>query len=170
MELDSYPEVSLADLSGITHSYHIAPSGEPGRVALIIRFTGQYGVGCKGNGDAVYMRAVASAGLEPWHPNRSVFDFRELEYVWGDMLDSVLRTGQGRVSVMELLASGKISDSKNMQAMDIPTAVVVSDKCRKAVTSLLVEEMLEELTKWLFDSLEAALGGGSSGVDQSVQG
>jgi hypothetical protein len=157
MEIDSYPEVRLADLSRIAHSYHIAPSREPGRVALIIRFVGQYGVGHIGNPDAIYMTAVASAGLDAWHPNRLVFDFRELEYTWGDMLDSVLRAGKGRVSVLELICSGKSSGLKDMQPRDIPTAVVVSDKCREAVTSLLVQEMREDPAKWLFDSLQAAL-------------
>ena len=154
--MDPYPELRLADLSRIAHSYHIAPSDGPGRAALIIRFVGQYGVGCKGNGDAAYMNAVASAGLAAWNPNRLILDFRELEYVWGDMLTSVLCVGDGRVRYLELLGSG-IADPKDMQPGNIPTAVVISDKCREGITSLLVQEMREDPAKWLFGSLEGAL-------------
>jgi hypothetical protein len=153
-----YSEVRLSELSKIAHSFHIVTSSG-GRVAdaLIIKFVGSYGVGCKGNDDACYMRAVASAGLEAWRPGVLVFDFSELDYVWGDMLDSVLSVGKGKVSALEMLINGKISDISDLKPSDIPTIVVVSDRCRKAVRSLLVEEMSENPEKWMFDSLQAAI-------------
>jgi hypothetical protein len=92
MDIDRYPEVRLADLSRITHAYHlVTPPESAAGETLIIRFAGVYGVGSKGNSDAAYMKAVATAGLAAWGPSLLVFDFRELDYSWGDMLDPVLR-------------------------------------------------------------------------------
>ena len=153
-----YPEVRLSELSKIAHSFHTVTSSDGAIVdTLIIRFVGSYGVGHKGNGDACYMRAVASAGLEAWRPSALVFDFSELEYVWGDMLSVVLSVGKGQISVLEMLFKQKISDTSDLKAGDIPTLVVVSDRCSKAVRSLLEKEMSENPAKWMYDSLEAAL-------------
>lgn len=158
--MDDYPysEVRLSELSKIAHSFHIVTSSA-GKVvdALIIKFVGAYGVGCKGNGDACYMRAVASAGLEAWRPGVLVFDLSELDYVWGDMLQTVLSVGKGKVSVLERLFLGKTSDISDLKPSDIPTLVVVSDRCRKAVRSLLMKEMSEDPAKWMFDSLQSAI-------------
>ena len=158
--MDNYPysEVRLSELSKITHSFHIiTTSGGHGVDALIIKFVGSYGVGCKGNGDACYMRAVASAGLEAWHTGVLVFDFSELDYVWGDMLSTVLSVGKGKVRALERLFLGKTSDISDLKPSDIPTLVVVSDRCRKAVRSLLVAEMSEDPVGWMFDSLQTAI-------------
>lgn len=158
--MNNYPyiEVHLSDLSRIVHSFHILKSSGGSVVdALIIKFVGSYGVGCKGNDDASYMCAVTSAGLEAWRPHALIFDFAELDYVWGDMLREVLSVGKGKVGVLEMLTLGKIAAISDAKPGDIPTFVVVSDRCRKAVGSLLVEEMSEDPAKWMFDSLETAV-------------
>ena len=103
------------------------------------------------------MRAVAAAGLEAWEPSALIFDFSELDYVWGDMLQGVLGAGRGKVHWVHLVSSESISEGFDFKNGDLPTLVVVSDRCRIAVRSLIEQEMSEDPEKWMFDSLEAAI-------------
>lgn len=103
---------------------------------LVVTFTGVYGVGSAGNSDAAFMRAVIARGLQATTPAAVVLDLRELDYRWGDMMASVLNDAVvGRVN----------------------PAVVVSDRCRAALTTLVADELGEDPATWLFDDLDDAV-------------
>jgi hypothetical protein len=107
---------------------------------LVVEAKGETGVGSASNADAIYIEAMAVAGLISWSPSALVFDFRELTYEWGDHFTSTL-------------SAGRFVQTCNT----LPTAVVVSGKCREGFESLISDEMFDEdPSDWLFQSLEAA--------------
>lgn len=107
---------------------------------LIVTVRGRTGIGCGSNGDAAYIEAMARAALCMIQPSALVFDFREFEYEWGDMMAATLGAG----------------DQQYVDS-EFPTAVVVSDLCRKGLTSLVSDEMFAKPDDWLFESLESAV-------------
>ncbi|BEL04544.1 hypothetical protein Q0Z83_027350 [Actinoplanes sichuanensis] len=100
---------------------------------LLVAFTGTYGAG---SGDAVFMRAVLALAVRAFAPAGVVLDLRELDYRSGDMMATVLN---------DVIVRG------------VDPAVVVSDTCRRAMTTLVAMEMGEDPAEWLFDSPDEAL-------------
>ncbi len=93
---------------------------------LVIRYFGSYRDGGDGKPDALYILAAAAAAREAWWCYSTILDFRELEYHWGDNMEWITRIGWD---------SGI--------RLHWPMAVVVGDKCRDALRSLLREEYKE---------------------------
>ena len=56
---------------------------------LVMKFSGEYRVGCRGNPDAAFICAMQRAAVEYWDPEGAVLDLRDLDYAWGDMMDAV---------------------------------------------------------------------------------
>jgi hypothetical protein len=110
------------------------------RDALIVKFSGQYGIGSAGNGDARYMTAMVIAALSFVSPFGLVFDFTELRYEWGDMMSEVLSAGNG-----------------HWVDKDIEFSIVVSKLCKEAITSLLQMEMEIDDLSILHETLDGAL-------------
>lgn len=102
--------------------------------ALVLRFSGVYGVGSAGNGDANFMRVITRAALEAWHCHAVVFDLRELAYEWGNAIWAVFGRGIPRSGVDRL-----------------PSALVVSESCRAGF--LTCQGMIPPM----FDDLDAAI-------------
>lgn len=131
---------ALSDLSAV--QYHLATArrgdAEPSTRddLLVITFTGTYGAGSAGNGDAVFMRAVIALARRAFTPAGVVLDLRELDYRWGDLMADVCN---------------------DAVVHRVNPAVVVSGSCRTAMTSLVSTELGEDPAGWLFDSLDAAL-------------
>ncbi len=124
-------KVDIAPDNPITHEVFTAalPSRHYSNL-LVMKFVGTYGVGSSGNGDARYMAAVTKAAIEFTEPWGIIYDFTQLSYVWGDMMDYVLSVGKGR-----------------WDEGDLPVAIVVSEKCEPAIRSLLQMEMdIQDLT------------------------
>ena len=110
---------------------------------LVIRYHGVYRNGSEGNPDAAYMAAIGRAAIEVFEPAAVVIDLCDLSYQWGDMLDSVWNIGRDPVWETQL-----------------PCAVVVGDKCRAAVGTLIfgagsTTDACEE--EFVFDTLVAAI-------------
>jgi hypothetical protein len=120
--------------------------------ALIVTVRGETGIGCKSNADASYIEFMTRAALGLIFPTSLVFDFRDFEYEWGDLMASTLCAGE------ELY----INDN-------LPVAVVVSDLCRKGLTSLIRDELFSDPAEWLFDSLEAAFAALEASVESKRQ-
>src|SRR5262249_39766417 len=99
-------------------------------------FSGVYGEGSAGNGDADFMRVITRAALSAWHSPPVVFDLRELDYQWGDAIWSVFGFGRG------VHSSG---------VENLPRALVVSDLCRGGVSTR------RGLVPAMFNDLETAL-------------
>lgn len=108
--------------------------------ALVMKFTGAYGYGSSGNGDAEYMTAVTRAAIYFTSPFGLIFDFSQLSYEWGDMMGQVLSSGKDQW----------VND-------EMPIAIVVSDLCETAIKSLLTDDLLMEDLSLVYHSLESAL-------------
>jgi hypothetical protein len=116
--------VTFAELSQLRHEVSVsegAPFAAP--EFLVVRYVGSYRDGAEGKGDALYIVATAEAARKAWYSHATVLDFRELEYHWGDNMEWV--TGIGW--------------DPGVRAHE-PLAIVVGDKCRDALRSLLREK------------------------------
>ncbi len=56
--------------------------GKHNPTALVLKFSGVYGVGSAGNGDAALMTVITRAATSVWPSQAAVFDLRELAYEW----------------------------------------------------------------------------------------
>ncbi|KAA3635268.1 MAG: hypothetical protein DWQ02_10125 [Bacteroidetes bacterium] len=113
------------------------------RQILAVSYSGEYGVGCEGNGDARYMYAMGKMGIELFTPDAVIIDFQNLEYLWGDMLGMVFGLG-----------------GLNYHPFNIPRAMVVGEKCKKAIGTLLFGLESNEPASnedWIFESMEEAI-------------
>jgi hypothetical protein len=136
---------NLSDLSALRYRFATARSEASARDdLLVVTFVGTYGMGSAGNGDAVFMRAVLALALRAFAPAGVVLDLRDLDYRWGDMMGAVLNDATIR---------------------NVPPSVVISDLCRKAMTSLVTTELGEDPADWLFGSPGDAI----HAVDNRVQ-
>jgi hypothetical protein len=121
---------------------------------LVISFSGAYRLGSGGDGDAAFMLAIAKAALWAWRSFGLVLDLRELEYTSGDKLGAVLSCGEDQWVDAEF-----------------PVRVVVSDRCREGITSLVEDELFLDASTWISPSVEQALSSISASLkDSSAQG
>lgn len=134
-------EFTISPENDIVHGMALANLPvQKDRQALIMTFKGHYGHGSGGNRDARYMTAMTRAAVEFSAPDALVFDFSELAYVWGDMMEAVLGAGQDR-----------------WDDEGLPLAVVVSDRCEPGLRSLLADEREASGVEMLHRSLDAAI-------------
>src|SRR5262245_54238114 len=70
-----------------------ALGGKHNPTAIVLKFSGVYGIGSAGNGDADFMRVITQAALSAWHSHAVVFDLRELTYEWGNGIWAVFGRG-----------------------------------------------------------------------------
>jgi hypothetical protein len=110
-----------------------ALGGKHNPTALFLKFSGVYGVGAAGKGDAEFMRVITRAATLAWHCRAVVFDLRELAYEWGNSIWEVFGPGVQPSSVEGL-----------------PCALVVSDLCRGGFSNC------RGLVPPVFDDLESA--------------
>jgi hypothetical protein len=136
-------KVEIAPEHDITHEIFCVkmPSVHHNLPVLIMKFSGVYGHGARGNIDAEYMKAMTRAAIEFTHPFGLIFDFRDLSYEWGDMMGAVLCAGEGRW----------VKDP-------MPLAIVVSERCETAITSLLKQELqVKDYSKLMHRTLDSAV-------------
>lgn len=112
-------ERRLADLSQIEVRYLIGYQRRAKHLdTLVIRYVGNYRLGSGGNPDAMYMCAMAKAGVAAFHPYAVIHDLSQLTYEWGDLLEMVF---------------GVAADYVGARAV-----VVVGPGCEEAVRTLLL--------------------------------
>ena len=123
-----------------TISYSIfLDSDEPNqfRKVMLIKLSGQYRDGAKGNPDSEYMYGIILTASRVWHPRAVVIDISDLEYQWGDEFERIYS-----VIGVQLWA------------------IVVSDKCRRAMSTLEfginTKKDITELENF-FDNMQDAL-------------
>ena len=121
--------------------------------AIVVAFYGKYGFGSAGNGDATFMTAIIMAALAGWEPSGLVIDLRQMKYEWGDLIVKAIDAGANRYI-----------------NAPFPTAIVISDLNREGLTSLVSDEMDEEPSKWLFESLETAMREVEKQYEEMVRG
>src|SRR5438477_2634638 len=128
--------VTFDDLSQLKHKVFISDTGSTRSHAfLVVRYQGIYRDGATGEGDALYIVATAKAAREAWWGPCTVLDLRDLEYRWGDEMEWIISIGRDPVT-----------------GCHAPLAIVVGDKCRVALKSLLEEEF----QRFCVDTLEEA--------------
>jgi hypothetical protein len=135
-------ERRLSDLSRITHQFWRVEDGKRDTNIQVISFSGEYGVGSKGNNDAAYMRGVVLCGLASWDVSCLILDLSDLEYSWGYALLGVIEV------------AGEFKDQGG--TLQFPVFIVVSDRCKAGITSLLASAP-ESFGNIIFDSVEKAM-------------
>lgn len=116
MELTEHRFEDLSDLKYRIFTCDLG--GKHRTTALVLKFSGVYGIGSEGNGDAEFMRIICDAARSTWIPDAIIFDFRELSYQWGNSIWNLFGKG-----VRTSIADG------------LPSALVVSDLCRAGFSS-----------------------------------
>jgi hypothetical protein len=116
-----HQEIDLFKLSDIHFRITTLFEEDKSFRAVVVHFQGEYGHGSQGNGDGRFMAAVTHAALQALQADGLVLDLQELEYEWGDLI------------IRAILAGRNERDEWNT-----PTALVVSQRCEKGITSLLV--------------------------------
>ena len=86
--------------------------------ALVLEFSGKYGLGSEGNTDADYIDAIKAAALAILNVEAVVFDFRNMSYEWGNRIWNVLQVNR-----------------PDDESGGLPVAMVISDKCCKGFSS-----------------------------------
>jgi hypothetical protein len=126
--------VTFEQLSGVRHSVFVSDNTGAGSPEfLVIRYEGVYRNGAAGKGDALYIVAAAEAAQKAWWAPCTILDLRELQYTWGDEMEWITSIGWDRVT-----------------RCHAPLAIVVGDKCRAALKSLLEEEF----DRFCFETLD----------------
>jgi hypothetical protein len=95
--------------------------GKHNPTALVLQFSGVYGVGSAGNSDATFMRVITLAALSAWRSDAVVFDFRELTYEWGNSIWSLFGHGIERSGVEGLPCPGRFRPVPG-RLFDVPVA------------------------------------------------
>ena len=124
-------ERHLEDLSAIRcRIYTCEFRTEHDQTVLVLAFSGKYGIGSEGNGDAAYMIGVRRAAMAAWEGDALVYDLRELSYEWGNAIWALFCGGFGDIDLR-----------------GTPSALVVSDLCREgfATCSGRVPPMFNDL-------------------------
>ena len=121
----------------VDHSFSETRFAEhPHRRVLVAKFSGVSGHGCANNGDAKYMSAMTTAAIFLWSPSAVLFDLRELEYEWGDLMAEVL----------DIPACHRL-----------PATAIISDLNKIGLTSLVSSELGMDPNEILFDSWDTAM-------------
>ncbi|MCE5170818.1 hypothetical protein LQV63_16050 [Paenibacillus profundus] len=137
-------KVSLHELSRLEHNIYLTKS----RMCqyndiMALQFKGNYGYGSKGNCDAAYMKAVATAALSVWEPTALIIDLSELTYEWGDRLEEIFYIG-----------------THQYDDTPFPTALVVGPDCEEGIRTLLwgvhSAKSVHE-ADWVYTDMQSAL-------------
>ena len=128
-------ELHFTDLSEIQYQIFTCDmSGKRNAEAMILRFSGSFGVGSEGNADGEFMRTITLCALSLWHTDAVVFDLRELDYTWGNKIWAMY---------------GHSFEPSGLG--DLPFATVISDRCRSGL------ESCKSIVGPMFEDLESAI-------------
>jgi hypothetical protein len=107
---------------------------------LVVSYSGNYKIGGAGNGDAVSMMAKRDFGLTMTGASAVIIDFRELNYVWGDMIESVIYFSHNCVNPI--------------------VACVLGEGCREAIGTLVHDDVNSKqpatTEEFIFDEFDEA--------------
>lgn len=116
-------EVRYEDLSSITHTTWLSePAGHRAPEFLVVKYSGVYRPGSRGHTDATYIEATLEAARKAWDCQSLILDFTNLEYVCGDEMTGVFCIGWTHAIQRHF-----------------PLAVIVGERCRDALASLLLD-------------------------------
>ena len=141
-----FQRVEFSNESAVRFSFSCHASGdryEPYSRIVAVHFEGEYRIGSGGKPDARLIVALTQAAVIVWKADALILDLRGLDYQWGDEMEWVLSPPDG--------------------CPDLPFAVVVSDLCLPAISTLIfgvhsdrkateredIFESFEEAAEWL---------------------
>lgn len=129
--------LSLSELSTLKCDF--LEYSDAGHV-LVVKFTGEYGVGSLGNGDGTYIAAQTLAGAIAFSPGAILIDFSEMSYEWGNTL---------------LLVFQEIAQHFHEEGeVDLPVHVLAGEKSEAALRSLM---SIQDDAEWFHLDLEEAV-------------
>jgi hypothetical protein len=121
---------------------------------LIAQFTGASGYGCSCADTERQIRDIIFAAFEQTRPAALVYDFRALEYRWGDNLTETFYYHPDASIVDDDI----VHPEPYVDTIDsFPVVYAVSDLNRTGLTSLLRDEMDIDPSLYMFESIEEAL-------------
>ncbi len=138
--MDSYSalrKVDFADLSNIECDFFLgeikAKSNYP---VLVIRFTGEYRRGSRGEPDARFIFAMLQAAFQSWECWALILDLSALHYEWGDDIEWLFST-----------------QPMQWAGEEYPRALIVGQKSERALASLYYDGNLDRTSfsePWVF--------------------
>ncbi len=130
--------VSFESLSSITHSVSLPPHDRFDKPEFVcVAFSGSYRDGAEGTSDATYIVSIMEAVQRAWYTECLIIDLTDLIYKWGDNMAWVYGIGW----------SGQTRCQK-------PLAIIVSGKCRKALSTLSPNDYNACCVETLEDAVE----------------
>ena len=108
-------------------------------VALVIEFTGEYGIGSRGNEDSCFMIDVIKLAVNSWITSGLILDFTNFIYRWGNNIEDVFWA------------------AKLEREVDFPTIVVTSELSRDYLNKLKPFSQISGEEKWLYNDIKSAL-------------
>lgn len=130
--------VSFESLSSITHSVALPPHERFDTPEFVYAaFSGRYRDGAEGAPDATYIVSIMEAVQRAWYTKSLIIDLTDLIYDWGDNMEWVYGIGW----------SGQTGCHK-------PLALIVSDKCRKALSTLSPDDYKDCCVESLEEAVE----------------
>jgi hypothetical protein len=145
----------ISALSNASFAFAVGTLPRSNRMLLVLTAQGAAGNESVNQGTFTLLRSHIMAGLEEWEPAALLLDFRELNYSWGDQMHRVLETADrwhSFASSMQPIL--KVFDEQAPQRF--PQAIVVSEKCRDGLESLVSGEMMLDPGGCLFSEIESA--------------
>lgn len=129
--------IKLEDLSSITHIVQLPEAKKFSSPAFkVISYSGEYRHGAEGNADARYIIATATAAHKAWFSEGIIIDFSALKYEWGDEMEWILG----------------IAPSAPTKCA-FPLVIIVGDKCKQALQTLMPDEYAEYCVESLDDAI-----------------
>jgi hypothetical protein len=133
-------QVKYSDLSSISHTIFVSEHEQfQSPEFLVIRYSGEYRIGSAGNPDAKYIFGTAAGAHAAWQANAVILDFTDLSYTWGDAIEMVLSIGL-----------------RPELKTEFPVVIIVGERCREALQSLLTDGYSNYCVGTLDEALELA--------------
>lgn len=130
----------------ISSKYFIADRDKHKIDVLIVSFSGNYPNGSLGKNHAKFIATKTITGLINFDPDAVILDFRELEYNWGNNI----------LDVFEHISFLKDSENSENEP-NFPVLVLVSEKSKNGILSLLKLTDTKELPNWISEDLNFAI-------------
>lgn len=113
---------------------------------LIVAFAGHYPDGSLGKSYAKFITRKTISGLVEFDPDAIILDFTALEYNWGNNI----------LEVFECVYF--LKDSENTEnEPNFPVLVLISDKSKNGIVSVLNPNEAIESSNWIFENKEIAI-------------
>lgn len=144
----------LADLGNIQCDYQSGTLAS-GHLVLIVSLKGSFRSAPNDSGGYELASALVMTGLEAWQPWAAILDLRLVEYEWGDRMQNVVSAPQRWSAPVQPIRNALTEQAADFQ---FPSVLIASATNRKALETLLEDEMGRNPREVVFDEIDEALG------------